>query len=205
MQSLKKSCFTLLELLIVLFIISFCMILTGVKIKEIYQEQRFLSEAQQVLSHIAMAQDLMMIMDTDVLVRIAPDEKPNQLNVWLEIDKPIEEHWARLVKRKLVLDAIQSMEFDEKNVTDLTLQFSFGQMSKGTLVLVEGKQDKGNYADKREFKIELLGYPAPLTNSSPKEKKKRTLEQRRDEKSERLYPVEVYEKLYQDPNEKDKS
>ena len=75
MHNCQKNLFYSFELLVVLFIISFGIILTGVKIKEIYREQRFLSEAQQVLSHLAMAQDLMLIMDTDVQVRIAPNKK----------------------------------------------------------------------------------------------------------------------------------
>ncbi len=197
MQIVKKSYFTLLELLIVLFIISFGIILTGVKIKEVYQEQRFLSEAHQVLSHLAMAQDLMLIMDTDVHVKLAPDQETKQLTVWLDIEKPIEEPWARLIERKLSLAAIQSFEFEGSRVKDLTLHFSLGQMSKGTLTLFEEDQGKGRHAEKREFEIELLGYPSPLgAKGKPIE------EQKTEQRSELLYPIEVYEKLYADPNEK---
>lgn len=197
MHIVKKSYFTLLELLIVLFIISLGIILTGVKIKEMYGEQRFLSETQQVLSHLAMAQDLMLIMDTDVQVKIAPAKGNGQMHLWLEVEKPIEEPWARLIERKLPLVAIQSMEFEESAVKDLTLQFAFGRMSKGKLILFEGEQNKTKHTDQRQFEIELLGYPCPLGV-----KKKESKEQTKSEKSESLYPVEVYEKLYADPIKK---
>jgi type II secretory pathway pseudopilin PulG len=198
---IRKSYFTLLELLIVLFIVSFGIVLTGVKIKDIYQEQRFLSESQQVLSHLAMAQDLMLIMDTDVHVKFAPDKKERkQTRLWLEIEKPIKKGWSRLVEREIVLSAIQSLEFEGKSDRELTLQFSLGQMSKGKLVLSEGEQGKSKSSKPREFEIELVGYPNPMGV-----KRKAMDEDRKVGRSEALYPNEVYEKLYGDPNEKDSS
>jgi type II secretory pathway pseudopilin PulG len=194
-QSVRKSCFTLLELLIVLFIISFGVILTGVKIKDVYREQRFLSEAQQVLSHLSMAQDLMLIMDTDVLVHFAPDKEDKQLQVWLEIEKPLEKPWAQLVERKLSLTAIGSLEFEGSLNKELTLQFSLGKMSKGKLILFEEVQSRSQ--EKKEFEIELVGYPSPIGD-----KKVAQREQTKSNKSELLYPVEVYEELYKDPKEK---
>ena len=190
----RKSHFTLLELMVVLFIISLCVVLTGVKIKDVYQEQRFLSETQQVLSHLSMAQDLMLIMDTDVKVHFAPEKKSGKIEVWMEVEKPIVDAWARLVERKLPLTAIGSIEFDGRSEKELTLQFSLGKMSQGNLILFEGDNSKNK--NKKEFEIVLLGYPTPLGN-----KKAALNERRKSERSEQLYPVEVYEKLYKDANE----
>jgi hypothetical protein len=180
--------------LIVLFIISFGVILTGVKIKDLYREQRFFSETQQVLSHLSMAQDLMLIMDTDVFVHFAPDEKEKKLQVWLEVEKPIEKSWTRLVERKLSLAAIESLEFDGSPTKELTLQFSLGKMSKGTLILFE--EVKSRSQEKKEFEIELVGYPSPIGD-----KKVAQREKTKSNKSDILYPVEVYEELYKDSNE----
>jgi len=185
---IRKVCFTLLEFLIVLFLISLGVILTGVKIKELYQEQRFLSDTQQVLSHLAMAQDLMLIMDTDVYVRIAPNQEKKGLNLWLEIEKPMDEAWGGLMARKLSLTAIHCVSFEATSGKELTLQFSLGRMSKGTLLLFEGEQDKKNPSGKKAFQIELLGYPSPIGA-----KEKISKKERRSEKSERLYPVDLYE------------
>ena len=197
LRCIKKSCFTLLELLVVLFIISFGIILTGVKIKDVYEEQRFLSESQQVLSHLTMAQDLMLIMDADVRVRIVKDPQSKQVTFWLEIEKPLKDPWARFIERKVQLKAIQSYEFAGNTHHDLTLQFSLGRMSQGILNLFEGSPDDSKLSDKRHFQIELLGYPSPLTTQSSAAK-----EQNKAEKSELLYPVEVYEKLYANPSQK---
>jgi hypothetical protein len=191
-----KRCFTLLELLIVLFIISFGIILTGVKIKGLYQEQCFISETQQVMSHLAMAQDLMLIMDTDVQVHFASNKEGDPIQVWLEIEKPFEKPWADLIERKLSLTAIRSLTFNgDPLVKELPLQFSLGKMSEGKLILFEGKQDKAQ----TRFEIELLGYPSPIG------KKVLLKDQTKSEKSELLYPIEVYENLYKDSNNKNSS
>lgn len=204
MKTLKKSAFTLIELLIVIFIISFGVLLTGVKVKEMYQEQRFLSEAQQVLSQLAMAQDLMLIMDADVQVKIAPDPAESRnLQIWLEVEKPLEEPWARFIERKLTLQAIRSFGFENGSGRQLALHFSLGRMSKGVLALHEGDKNDSRSSDKRLFQIELAGYPRPLKGTTGSEEKnmgRPRIARRQAEKSKSLYPAEVYEKLYEDPN-----
>ena len=118
--------------------------------------------------------------------------------VWLEVEKPIDEPWARLIERKLSLTSIQSLNFKDRLVKDLKLQFSLGQMNKGKLILLEGAQDKADQPQKRTFEIELLGYPSPIGIKKPIFKSRV-----KSEKSKLLYPTEVYEKLYADPNQKD--
>lgn len=194
----KKSCFTLLEMLVVLFIISLAVVVTGVKIKEMYQEQRFFSESQQVLSHLSLAQDLMLIMDTDVQVHFKQKKgKKGRLEVSLNVEKPIDDRWARLVERKLSLSAIHSLEFDRKVDNELTLQFSLGKMSQGTLILYGAEQKKEE--DTKKFEINLLGYPSPLGGN------KELIEKNSNRNEQQLYPAEVYKKLYEDPNDAKKN
>lgn len=200
MVKLKKSCFTLLELLVVIFIISLGVILTGVKVKEMFQEQRFLSDSQQVLSHLAMAQDLMLITDADVQVKIAPNPESSQLQIWLEVEKPFDEPWARFVERKIPLQAIRSFGFDHSHGKELVLRFSLGSMSKGVLTLYEGEKHEAHSSDARKSHIELAGYPKPLKVTIGEEKES-TIGKRPSEKSKGLYPAEVYKKLYEDPNQ----
>jgi type II secretory pathway pseudopilin PulG len=191
-KSLRKGCFTLLELIIVLFIISMGIVLTGVKVKDVFQEQRFLSQSQQVLNHLAMAQDLMLIMDADVQVKI--DLKSKDLQIWLEIEKPLNGPSARLIERKIPLTAIHSFEFDESREKELTLLFSLGRMSKGTLTLYEGE-----HSDKREFAIQLRGYPTSFRANG-----KEVKDENQVGKSQLLYPEEVYEQLYAKTNKEKK-
>jgi type II secretory pathway pseudopilin PulG len=196
----KKSCFTLLELLIVLFITSFGVILTGVKVTQYYQEQRFFSECRQVLSHLAMAQDLMLIMDTDVWFKMAIDPESKKVTCWLEIEKPLEQAWARLIERKVELSAIKSYEFEGRHEGDLTLQFSLGQMSQGVLTLGE-EPNHSQSSDKRQFDIALSGYPRPFM-AQPVDREQVKGRMDKQDKSKRLYPSEVYEKLYAKSSEK---
>ena len=114
--------------------------------------------------------------------------------MWLELEKPLIDAWGRFVERKLSLTAIHSIQFNKKTERELTLLFSLGRMPRGKLLLFdrEGNQEK----NKREFEITLPGYPTPLgTKSFPLD------ENKIKERSERLYPVEVYEKLYKDSDE----
>lgn len=176
-------------------IISFGVMLTGVKFKQLYHEQQLLSESQQVLSHLAMAQDLMLIMDTDVQVKIAPDPKSELLQIWLEVEKPFKEMWANFVERKMTLKAIRSLQFENNRGKEIDLRFSFGRMSKGVLTIDEG--------EKHESRIELAGYPKPLTLTTIEEKEPSIMTRSQIEASKALYPAEVYEKIYENPNKED--
>lgn len=87
-HKLKKHPFTLLEWMVILFLLSFVIVLTGVKVKGAYEEQRFLSETQQILSHLEMAQDLMMILDTDVHFHLVQYQN-KQVAYWIDVDQPL--------------------------------------------------------------------------------------------------------------------
>lgn len=187
----KKQCFTLLELLVVLFLLSFGVLLTGVKIKEMYQEQRFVSEVQQVLDHIKLAQDLMLILDTDVLIKMAENAETKNLNIWLEMEKPVSDSWFRLIERKLELQTIRSFIFEHTHSKELSLEFSLGRMSKGILVLSEASFGDSHASEKRTFELPLAGYPTSFGTRDSTAKVVSLLE-----KSQRLYPVDIAAKLH---------
>ncbi len=178
--------FTLLELLVVLFLLSCGALFTGVKVKEMYRQQRFLSQTQQVLNHLAMAQDIMLIMDTDVAVTFAKDRSSGGTTLKLEVDKPLEVSWAKFVERRVELGAVESVEFHEAPADEILLYFSLGQMSRGILVLHGGAKEE------EHFCIELPGYPSPLIKGASAVE-----EESGDARSRDLYPAEVYRQLYE--------
>ena len=188
----RRACFTLLELLVVLFIVSMGVVLTGVKIQDFYQEQRFTSESQQVLNQLTKAQDLMLIMDADVEVKMTLDPEKKGLKVQLQVEKPLEPVWKRLIEREILLTSIRSFEFDQQSENELILQFSLGRMSQGTLVLSDRKE-KSDGVPQRTFEIGLMGYPSPIGAPVKEEHTRKKVK-----KSELLYPTDVYEEMYKE-------
>lgn len=178
----RKNFFTLVELLIVLCLIGVAATLTGIKTYAMYKEQRFLSESQQILHQLAMAQDLMLILDTDVEVKLLKDPQ-QQVVSKIFVEKPLPKAWKKLIEKPLILTAIDTYQFEQSTNQPLTLHFSLGQMSQGFLYVKSSSNQKKA--------IYLAGYPKPLT----------TLHSGSDEglRSSQpaintlLYPVEVYE------------
>ncbi len=185
---IRKKCFTLLEILLVLLILSFCIALTGIKIQGMYAEQQFLSESEQILHHLSLARDLMLMMDTDIHVKMRQNEKEETLDLWLEVEKPLEPGWQRLIERKISLRTIGSVIFNDQSSKELTLRFSLGAMSKGLLTFIEGKESKG-----RKIEIDLLGYPSLFAK-----KKEGKDNDAIPNTPSALYPVEVYQAVYGD-------
>lgn len=189
----KRCYFTLLEVLIVMMILSLMVIVTGVKVQEAYKEQKFLSESQQVLNQLELAQDLMLLLDADVHVILKMNED-RQLTLKLEVEKPLSKSWVRVIERTLVFPSIQSYEFKTSGYdprSDLTiLDFIFGNMTQGTLILSEKKQMSRFNKNAKKTIIELPGYPIPIGKSK---KLNRSANERIPPS---LYPEEVYEKLY---------
>lgn len=190
MRFLKRSCFTLVEMLIVLLILSTGIALTGVKIKQAYDDQRKLSDIQQVLNCLIMAQDLMLMMNADVELVLKHDRKTKLVVCLLEVEKPVNETWAKIVGRKIELSRIRSFQFNGYHADPLRLRFTLGKMSKGTLTLSLNDHPGDGSDDKNDFKIVLPGYPSPIVQFN------KTAEiNELTAASQQLYPAEIYEEL----------
>lgn len=189
----KGRYFTLLEVLVVMMILSLMVIVTGVKVQEAYKEQRFLSESQQVLNQLELAQDLMLLLDADVRVVLKMNTN-DQLTLKLDVEKPFSDSWLKLIERPLVFPSIQSYEFKDNEFgspkDETILHFVFGNMTQGTLILFDQKQPSRTNKKMKKTIISLPGYPVPIGKSK---KLNRMVNERI---SPSLYPEEVYEKLY---------
>lgn len=190
MRCLKKSHFTLLELLIVLCILACGMALTGVKIHEMSTEQSFWSEAEQLSNHLALAQELMLISHADVEFKLVQDPQTKQITYWMEVEKPLDEAWARLVERKIRPSSIRFYQFEGESKSPLTLHFILTAMSAGELTVSEQAPTDRSYNQDRQWTLLLPGYPAPLAKagSAPSQQQAKS-------DSELLYPSEVYEEF----------
>lgn len=160
MKLFRRPFFTLLELLIVLFILSLVAVVTGIKMKEAYEEQVFLSEVEQIIDHLQMAQDLMLILDADVYFTLTK-KKDQTVAYQLEVEKPLvikkigssaaqdednpspldpvlSQKWTQLVERSISLRAIKAFEWLE------------GEEQESSLVKIGEESDR---TDEKKIKL----------------------------------------------------
>ncbi|MBA2368499.1 MAG: hypothetical protein H0V82_05685 [Candidatus Protochlamydia sp.] len=175
-------------------ILSMGLALTGVKLKEAYDEQRFFSEWNQLVGQLRTAQELMLVLDADVEVTLAYDPKNKQVVSTLSIEKPLDDAWVKLVERKFTFSAVRSFQFNKSHADPLVLIFKAGKMSQGELQLSSAEKNSSHEKGRKEM-IHLPGYPAFI------EKKGQPVQEiEKVAESQMLYPAEVYEKLYSKQN-----
>ena len=198
----RKIYFTLLELMIVLFIMGIGASLTGVKIKEIYKEQRYLSEIQQLASHLQMAQDLMLIMRKDVTFEILRD--PTGIITYkLNVDTHLPIGWAKIIQKQYWLKSVGRLNFEGQSTHDtggIILKFlSRGMaMSRGRLIFFKTGSESPSSGEQQDgpHQIILLGRPHFIESGSRKSSNNdgKLCEER---PLQGLYPAKMLEDLYE--------
>lgn len=195
MLIVKRSFFTLLETLVVFTILSMGIALTGVKLKQAYQEQRVNSDVQQVVNSLRMAQDLMLLMNADAEVVLTQNLQDKIVTCQINVEKPLSKQWEKIAERTIKLTAIRSFRISRHEENPLRIQFIMGKMTEGTLMLSSDEHVNTLSKDKnKNFRISLKGYPSPIALSD-KEVDDRDRYQYASE-GQQLYPEEVYEELY---------
>lgn len=170
----RRSHLTLIEMMIVMVIIALVGGVAAININGALKEQRFRTEVSIVLDQLRLAQDLMLILNTDVHLKFAEEKESQAITYWLEFDYPLAPHWEKELKRKhRPLQAIHRVDFKEGQQTpqtrgQLDLKFLSGGsvMSQGTLILStsSGERDDGGLTRY----ICLPGYPSPFRGASIK-------------------------------------
>lgn len=160
-----------MELLLVLGIVSLIAGFVGVNIRKMLQEQRFRTEVSQVLDQLRLAQDLMLIYDTNVYFKFITDGK--SFTYGITFDNLIPPSWARELQRPhKKLEMIRYINFhdvnalfDDSEKNEINIQFLSGGtlMSKGVLALKSNKSE-GNSNVLERF-VWLSGSPHPLAST----------------------------------------
>jgi hypothetical protein len=201
MRSLRRLPVTLLELLVVIAILALASGIVGVSINKALVDQRFRTEVGTVVDELRLAQDLMLILGTDV--RVVFKESANQEGVefWLEMDKMLPPNIQReLVKRVHKLKTIKGVFFADELLTEveegrLDVKFlSNGSvMSRGVMRLAstDSEQPRPNIL---ESYICLPGYPKPIKSSDTKEQADELCNKNDGEFDERL-TVDTVQKI----------
>lgn len=205
-KRLKKSAFTLFELLIVLFIISIGAVLAGVQMHKMIKEQRFLSEVDQLVNQLLLAQDLMLIMDTDVTIKLIEEDRLKSIRYEFEVEKPLKGYWEKVFKNKPEpFKSIRKIKFrgveevldpDEKDFDGVFLRFSLGMMSRGILTLSPFAEQEGTEQEHRsqDRAILLTGYPRVFkaqTMNQMRKDEQLLNQQQLIQESRDLYPTEI--------------
>lgn len=149
----------------------------GLNIRSLLKEQRFKAETSLVVDTLRLAQDLMLIAESDAHVRFAPDKESGGILYWIELEKPLTKSWIReLVRKRAPLTAIRWVEFEEAQGGRVANQFDLHFLSGGS-VMSQGNLRLAN-ADRQpsmQGYICLPGYPVPLVlSNAPCEIKKQT-------------------------------
>lgn len=171
MKPKKRLHITLIELLLVITLLVLLSGVVGINIRRAFSEQRFRAELAAVVSSLRLAQDLMLILNTDVHL-IFRDDPQEGLHYWLQVEKKLSGGWDReLARKRARLTAIQLVEMEDQTAesrgqNDLDIRFLSGGsvMSKGLLNLFSSRNKNG--ADTLVSSICLPGYPKPIVSSS---------------------------------------
>lgn len=172
MATVRRLPVTLLELLIVIGILALVSGAVAISINKALVDQRFRTEVSLIVDELRLAQDLMLILGTDVHVKFAVDKDKQGIDYWLELETLLPDNLQReIMRRKNQLRTIKGVFFEDElddEVTEgqLNLQFfSNGAiMSKGIMRLATSDQDHPPEGTLENF-ICLAGYPRPIFSS----------------------------------------
>lgn len=196
----RRSFFTLIELLVVLLLTTIGMAVTGIKIKETYDQQKFFGEIQQVLSHLQVAQDTMLVLQTDMQIKFKRDPDTKAIYYTLMAENPLPTYIANILKGEHTLKAIRGMQFEDQSISDeagITLKFfSKGMvMSQGVLILSQDAEGKDS---SKSHQIELAGHPRFFES-----KQYQSGNSISDQKLQNLIRKDLYPKIiFEEQNEK---
>lgn len=163
---LKRLQLTLLELLVVISIIASLAGVFSMNIRSALHEQRFKTEVSQLLDTLRLAQDLMLILDADLHVKIRQCETIDAIEYWIESDQPLSKNWRREIERPpKILKTIKTVRHPDaaNGLIDLKFLSSGIVMSQGPLALSTSSNPNDSSAHYRF--INLAGYPKPIVAS----------------------------------------
>lgn len=142
----------------------------GINISNTIIDQRFRNEVSRVVDQIRLAQDLMLILGTDVHLIFAEDESEQGIKYWLELETGLPDQVGREVKRPhALLKTIRGLFIEdtteatkpEKGKIDLLFLSGGSVMSKGVLRLSTSDKVSPPVGALNNF-ICLPGYPHPI-------------------------------------------
>jgi type II secretory pathway pseudopilin PulG len=165
-----------MEMMIVIAILGLFAGVIGISANKMMVDQRFRNEVSFIVDQLRLAQDLMLIMKTDVTVKFVAPKDAKGITISLDTETKLPEAVQREIKRKKnVLKTIRGVFFKDElsgsySSGELGLKFlSRGAvMSKG--VMRVATTDEQNPPDNAlQSYICLAGYPRPISSYDTQE------------------------------------
>ena len=177
-KKLQRRAMTLLEMMIVIGLLSLMAGLIAINIGNATIDQRFRNEVSRVVDEIRLAQDLMLVLGTDVHLIFASEG--DSVKYWLELETTLPPAWEKEIKRpRRNLKTIRGVFIHDtteiatapapaKGRIDLKFLSNGSVMSNGILRLSTSDQDDPP-ANALNSYICLPGYPHPIFSSNQKD------------------------------------
>lgn len=165
---IRRRPVTLVEILIVMTILALIGAGVGINVTASLHEQRFRLEVSRFVDSLRLAQDLMLIMNTNVHVRVKASE--NELTYFLDVDGGIPKSWQKIIGiEPKFLKEIHGVFFNDElpfpstpGQLDIRFQSGGGMMSRGVLRL--STHDQENHPGAIVMAVCLKGYPQPINS-----------------------------------------
>ena len=171
MIAVRRVHVTLFELLIVMVIIGLVASVIGIGIHKALVDQRFRSEVSKVVDELRLAQDLMLILGTDVRVVFVENQRRDGIDFWIETETQVQKALQKEISRRHdKLKTIRGAFFEDELLKEATIGkievkfLSNGSvMSKGILVLSTSNQESATKGVLKSY-ICLAGIPKPISS-----------------------------------------
>jgi hypothetical protein len=165
----KRHFMTFVEVMIILTIILLTTGLMGINIQRMIKQQHFKSEVAFIVDQLRLAQDIMLILNTDVVVRFHKEKEGYKLQ--LQVENILSKGWQREIKRdRPLLTKIKTVEFDDYASVGKIEEppFDLLFLSGGTIMSQGRLRLKGSDEDLEVF-IFFPGYPNPIESTQNKD------------------------------------
>lgn len=164
---------TLLEIILVMAILMLVGGLVAVGINKALVDQRFRTEVSLIVDDLRLAQDLMLILGTDVHLKFAKESDEAGIKYWLELETDLnKEIKNQILRKRSNLKTIHGVFFKDETATETTrgqLDIRFlskgNVMSRGLMRLATSDAETNPPPGTMQTYICLPGYPKPIFNT----------------------------------------
>lgn len=205
-KRLKRRYLTLLELMIVIGILSLVAGLVAINISNSIIDQRFRDEVGRVVDDFRLAQDLMLVLGTDVHIIFSVDREGQGIKYWMELETALPTAWEKeILRTRAILKTIRGVFiFDETNIETapasakgkIDLKFLSGGsvMSKGVFRLSTSDKEESPKGALNSY-VCFPGYPHPIFSTDIKEEAEAICNTKEDENLEKRLTQDTMERI----------